>query len=100
MALSRNDAQTAQLLHLRVGQLPLRAQCGYACGFAARVERLISFNRSEVFLYAAAQHNVGTATRHIRGDGDGPSSAGLGNDVGFAVVLFGVQHFVWQACLL
>ena len=48
----------------------------------------------------AAQHDVGTATGHVGGDRHRLRPAGLGNDLGFAGVLLGVEHFVRQLDLL
>ncbi|KAG1318654.1 hypothetical protein G6F63_015121 [Rhizopus arrhizus] len=46
------------------------------------------------------QWDVGAAPRHVGGDGDVARLAGFGNDLGFAGVLLGVQHFVRQLGLL
>src|SRR3546814_10608388 len=43
---------------------------------------------------------VGAATGHIGGDRHGAGAAGLRDDVSFALVLLGVQHFVRNFCLL
>ena len=45
----------------------------------------------------AAQENVGAAARHVRGDGDGAFASGLGDDLGFALVLLGVEDVVFDA---
>jgi hypothetical protein len=42
----------------------------------------------------AAQDDVGTAARHVGGDGDGAEAARLGHDLGFPLVVLGVQHHV------
>ena len=42
-------------------------------------------------LGVAAQHDVGAAAGHVGGDGDGALFAGLGHDLGFALVVLGVQ---------
>ena len=48
----------------------------------------------------AAEQNVGTAAGHVGGDRDRALAAGLRHDVGFALVILGVQHFVPHAHLL
>ena len=45
----------------------------------------------------AAQHDVGTAACHVGGDGDGAEFTGLGNDLGFLLVVLGVQNVVGDA---
>src|SRR6185437_14788658 len=42
----------------------------------------------------AAQQNIGAAARHVGGDGDHAKVTGLGDDLGFALVEFGIQHDV------
>ena len=48
-------------------------------------------------LGVAAEHDVGTAPRHVGGDGDGALAAGLGDDRGLALVVLGVEHLVRDA---
>ena len=45
----------------------------------------------------AAEDDVGTAAGHVRGDGHGAEAAGLGDDLGLALVMLGVEHFVLDA---
>src|SRR5690606_20207137 len=45
----------------------------------------------------ATKNNVGTTTGHVGGDGDGPFATRLGYDLGFALVLLGVENFVANA---
>ena len=42
----------------------------------------------------AAENNIGTAARHVRGDGHRAVLTGLRNDFGFFFVIFRVEHFV------
>jgi hypothetical protein len=51
------------------------------------------------FSTIAAEDDVGTAARHVGGDGDHLRTAGLGDDFRFAGVLLGVQDVVRQARL-
>jgi len=51
-------------------------------------------------LERTAQHDVGTATGHVGGDGDRARPAGLRDDVRFALVLLGVEYFVRDLFLL
>src|SRR5690606_20124380 len=48
----------------------------------------------------AAQQDVGTTAGHVGGDGDGTRATGLGDDLGFLVVVLGVEHLVLDAFLL
>ena len=45
----------------------------------------------------AAQQNVGTTTGHVGGDGDGTQLTGLCHNLGFQLVILGVQHIVGDA---
>ena len=51
-------------------------------------------------LGVAAQEDVDAAAGHVRGDGDRRQLPGLGDDLGFPVVLLRVQHLVRDAALL
>ncbi len=42
----------------------------------------------------AAEDDVGASASHVRGDRHGPLPAGLGDDLGLALVVLGVQHLV------
>ncbi len=48
----------------------------------------------------AAQQDVGTTAGHVGGDGDRTRATGLGDDLGFLVVVLGVEHLVLDAFLL
>ena len=48
----------------------------------------------------AAQDDVGAAAGHVGGDGHGAFAAGLGDDLGLALVILGVQHFVLDAAAI
>ena len=43
-------------------------------------------------LGVAAQHDIGAAACHVGGDGNGALFTGLRYDLGFALVVLGVQH--------
>ena len=51
-------------------------------------------------LRVAAEDDVGAAAGHVGGDGDRALAAGLGDDLGLALVVLGVQHVVRDAALL
>ena len=51
----------------------------------------------DAHLEVAAELDVGAAAGHVGGDGDGAGHAGLGDDVGFLLVVAGVQHLVRDA---
>ena len=46
---------------------------------------------------ALAEFDVGTAAGHVGRDGDGGGLTGVGDDGGLALVLLGVEHFVFDA---
>ena len=48
-------------------------------------------------LRVAAQHDVGTTTSHVGGNGDGVGFAGLGHNGRFFFMVFGVEHLVLDA---
>ena len=48
----------------------------------------------------AAEQDVGAAAGHVRGDGDGADTAGLGDDVGLALMVLGVERLVLDAALV
>ena len=50
-------------------------------------------------LQIAAQLNVGTTSRHVCGDGDVAGNTCLGNDVGFLLVITGVEDIVFDVLL-
>jgi hypothetical protein len=77
--------------HLLVAPLPFLAHRGLlglvvACG-------------GEIGIDAAAEHDVGAAARHVGGDGDRAGPPRLGDDLGLARVLLGVQHLVLELLL-
>ena len=47
----------------------------------------------------AAEDDVGSAAGHVRGDGHGAQAAGLGDDLGLALVMLGVENLVRNAPL-
>src|SRR5204862_4061291 len=48
----------------------------------------------------AAEQDVGAAARHVGRDRDGPLTAGLGDDLGLALVVLGVQDLVADSAFL
>src|ERR1700719_926324 len=48
----------------------------------------------------AAEQNVGSATGHVGGHGDGAFASSLGDDARFTLVLLGVEHLVRDAGFL
>ena len=83
-----------------VGRLPLFFECAHARLADGGAQAFIVLDGLDLFFDIAAQHDIGAAPRHIGGDGDGVFAPSLGNDVGFAVVLLGVEDFVPQAFFL
>ena len=96
MALSRDDAQATQRFNFFMVDLPLGAQPDNFSLLGACVQRLIGFHSLDQFLDIAAQHDVGTATGHVGGNGDHAGASGLCHDVCLTRVLLGVEHLVRQ----
>ena len=100
VALGGDDAQAAQRLDFFVLDRPIGAQLRQARLLGAFIQRFVGFNRQHVFFDIAAEHDVGAATGHVGGNGDHLGAAGLGDDVGLAGVLLGVEHLVRQVRLI
>ena len=64
------------------------------------VELLLEQDRLQPVVGHAAQDDVGAAAGHVGGDGDRAEAAGLGHDLGLALVVLRVQHHVLDALLL
>ena len=95
VALGADDVQAAGGLDRLVALQPLglQARLGDFVDFGA----VLRFQCGELGLERTAEHDVGTATGHVGGDGDRARATGLGDDVRFALVLLGVEHFVRDA---
>ena len=99
VALGADDVQAARFDHLVVQRLPLAAQLvGAQLLFLGR-QVLDGVDQLALLLDVAAEHDVGAAARHVGGDGDHLRPAGLGDDLGFARVLLGVEHLVGELVL-
>jgi hypothetical protein len=48
-------------------------------------------------LRVSAEYDVGSSTRHVRGDRDGALTARLRDDLGFFFMMFRVQYFMRHA---
>ncbi len=93
VALGADDVQAAGGLDLLVATLPF----GLDLELVVRVG--IFAQRVQLCFQRTAQHDVGTATGHVGGDGHRARHARVGDDGRFAVVLLGVQHFMVHAGL-
>ena len=96
VTLGTDDLEAARSNHLCVQRIPLFAQRFGRDGFLLIRQGLIGHHRIHLLLDVAAEHDVGTATGHVGGDGDHAGSAGLGDDLRFLFVLLGVEHLVRQ----
>ena len=96
VAFGADDVQAAGRQHGVVAHLPVGLERGGACILLAVRQRFVVADRVEFPLDAAAQHDVGAAARHVGGDGDTARHPRLRDDLGFALVLLGVQHVVRQ----
>ena len=68
-------------------------------GICHRVETLGGESCDRHELGVSAEHDVGTATGHVRGNGDRAETTRLGDDGGLARVVLGVQHLVTNTTL-
>ncbi len=87
VTLGADNVQTTGGQHRIVTHLPGGFQLGNL--LAGRVLQL-----GDLCLPVTAQHDVGTTTGHVGGDGDRTCLTGLGNDLRFHGVELGVQHLV------
>ncbi len=90
MALGSDDMEAACLHNLVVALLPL----------LLNLLDLLSSGVLEVLdllLPVAAQHDIGSAARHVGGDGYGLGRAGLGDDLSLAGMVLSVEHLVLDA---
>jgi hypothetical protein len=105
--LGADDVQAAELLH----ELPLGLHPLALLDFSDQLHPFVlrHVEASGVFilqerpghcLRVAAEDDVRTAAGHVRGDRDCALAARLGHDLGFALVMLGVEHFVLDAALL
>ena len=62
--------------------------------------RDLGFGLAHQHVGVAAELDVGAAAGHVGGDGDGARAAGLGDDLGFLLVVARVQHVVRDLGLL
>ena len=51
-------------------------------------------------LRVTAEHNIGTAPRHIRGDRNSAELTGLRDDLRLALMILGIEHIVRNTCSL
>ncbi len=87
MALGADDVQAARRGHLFMAITPRGVNALEVC-FVGILDRV------NLCLRTAAEHDVGTASGHVGGNGDGAGSAGLGDDMRLALMLFGIEDFV------
>ena len=80
--------------------LPVIAHVLDALGFFGFVKGFVGLHGSNHFFKVAAEHDVGTAPCHVGGNGNHAWAASLHDDVGFAGVLFGVEHLMRQVGFL
>ncbi len=87
MTFGTDDVQTAGRQHGIMTHLPVRFDFSdLLCGWLRQ--------RGNLCLPATAQHNIGTTTGHVGGDGHRRRVARLGHDRRFVGVEFGVQNVV------
>ena len=91
MPLGADDMQAAGLDDRRVAPLPLLTNCLMVSVFACC---------NHLSVEIAAEHDVSTATGHIRGNCNRAGAARLLHDDGFALMLLRIEHFVIYFLLL
>jgi len=72
--------------------LPLAGQLVALC-------LLILRNFLQLHFQVAAKHDIGSAARHVGGDGNGPRQTGIGDNPGLALVLLGIQDLMLDLLL-
>ena len=92
--------QTAGFQYLVVTQLPFSTQRGHALLARRRIQAFIGQHAVDFRLGVAAEHDIRAAARHVGGNGDDLRPAGLGDDLGFARMLLGIEHVVRQLLFL
>ena len=102
MALGANDVEAAgvERLALLFGD---RRRClsRFLAMPVRRVGALLALGHEpllEQHVRIAAELNVGAATGHVGGDGDGAGNAGLRDDMGFLLVVAGVEDLMRNLC--
>ncbi len=100
VALGADDMQAARGLDLLVQRLPFRLQLRDARGLVVVRQIGIGLDEAGLLLDVAAQHDVGTAARHVGGDRDHLRPTRLRDDLRLARVLLGVEHLVRQLFLV
>ncbi len=98
VALAADDVEPAGLHHRVVRDTDLLADrlgALFPRGFVSDLGELLA----ELHVDVAAQLNVGAAAGHVGGDRDGAGLAGLGDDIGFLLVIARVQHLVRHLAL-
>ena len=73
---------------------------GLHAGLEVGVEAALEQHVVSEHVGVAAEQDVGTAACHVRGDGDGADTAGLGDDVSLALMVFRVERLMLDAALV
>src|SRR5690606_4957456 len=92
--LGADDVQAAGGDDRFVTLLPFVAQRRDLRGALLGRQAFIAFDRIDLVVDAAAEHDVGTAPRHVGRDGYHAGTTGVGDDLRLAFVLLGVEHLV------
>ena len=100
MALGTDNMQTAGFQYALMVGFPAVFQSFDTRLFFFLAEQLIGQDGIALMFHIAAQHNIGTATGHIGGHGNHTGFTRLRYNQRFALVFFGVQYVVRQACLI
>src|SRR6185369_1170885 len=97
MALGADDMQSASLNDFFVLFIDLRLHFGNRSvplfwRRGRRIEVAFAKNVTRHEVGVSAEQNIGTAARHICGDGYGALSSGLSHDLRFLLVVLSVQY--------
>lgn len=84
MALGADDVETAGSNGGIMALLPLGLNLFGHGGVGMR----------QILFQTTAQHDVRTTTGHVGGDGDRSRPTGLGDDVGFLLMMLGIEHLM------
>ena len=95
VALGADDVEAAGLRHHVACAAATSALIVWPCAARSAVVRSMPASSwRDAHVEVAAELDVGAAAGHVGGDGHGAGPAGLGDDVGFLLVVAGVQHLV------
>ena len=92
VALGAEDVEAAGGERLLLAGAATSSRIAASCASRSGPSGMSASSSRDAHVDIAAELDVGAAAGHVGGDGDGAGHAGLGDDVGFLLVIAGVQH--------